>query len=121
MASFKGTCGTADVVISDFNRRVHIWAEIDNTGLCPIKVRFFKSVTVKAMVGLGGAGALVPIPVTKHIRKYTKTVRPGHTASPDRDEVNRITISCAEAEDECDEDEDYAKPRCSFTYSIKAT
>lgn len=109
MARYRGTCGSKDGEVADFKRRVHIWVDVTNEGVCPVKVRFFKT-TIRWVAGAGWFG--LPALVAEHVRELTKTVDPGKTVSIDRDEVNRVTISC----------EGDAGPRhsCKFTYSIKA-
>ena len=114
VAEYKGKCGTTDAVISDQNRRVHIWVDVENKGECPIKIRFFKTGTVWIPVGV-----LIPgiwpggVFITEHVRELTKTVQPGDRGTADRDEVNRVTISCA------GEAEDGEAKNCRFTYSIR--
>jgi hypothetical protein len=109
MAKYRGACGSKEGEVADFKHRVHIWVDVTNEGSCPIKVRFFKT-TVEFVWGAGWLGfpALVP----EHYRELTKTVPPGKTVSVDRDEVNRVTISC--------EGKEGARHSCKFTYSIRA-
>src|SRR5271165_2512543 len=122
MAKWKGPCGTTDAVVIDSNRRVHIWVEVENEGECPVKVRFFKTKIewVPFGVGLKFGGFLLP--VINPFRELTKTVRKGDGNVPiDRDEVNRVTISCEEDdEEEYEGEEEDGKNRheCKFTYSI---
>ena len=113
MAKYKGACGTKDAVAQDSNRRVHFWVEVKNNGSCPLKVRFFKTSLVwiplpGPVPGFPGGGFFT----IDHTRELTKTVKPGDDAKVDRDEVNRVTISCE------GEEEDGETKNCKFTYSI---
>jgi hypothetical protein len=113
MAKYRGFCGVNDVVVAEFNKRVHIYAEVTNEGDCPVKIRFGTS-------ALGGFG------IIKHFRQLTKTVQPGETKKADRDECNYVTISCDHIEDGEDPNDDEDLPydemvkNCRFTYSIQA-
>jgi hypothetical protein len=107
MAKYRGQCGSKEGEAADFKRRVHIWVEVENNGICPIEARFFKTSWVW---GIGMFG--LPAVVADHTRELTKTVQPGKKVSVDRDEVNRVTISCEGKKGE--------RKSCEFAYSIKA-
>ena len=112
MAKYKGPCGTKDAITQDSNKRVHFWVKVKNNGSCPLKVRFFKTSYIWVQLGAPGPGWPGGLFTIDYTRELTKTVKPGGEAEVDRDEVNRVTISCEGKE------EDGESKTCKFTYSI---